>query len=244
MNGVDQTRTWGVDFRPRLHQVETVGRYGENREFALCESCGHPQMAHFGGACHCGCSRARSKRQTSLEHARVVAPSPKRVERRSESVSQQHSAPPRPERAARQVNTPQRADVVDELLARVRSAVFSTAAHDRAWDAVRIAARLRAAGDFGRALSLLDDVVAGFDHDDVASAAYACAVAIHCDQKDPVKAISVGRTGLAVRRSPALENALVRAYWERFEQTRADEDRRSWLAFRQSLEPRVAVAAS
>ena len=29
--------------------------YGVNRAFTVCRACGHPQMAHALGACHCGC---------------------------------------------------------------------------------------------------------------------------------------------------------------------------------------------
>jgi hypothetical protein len=31
---------------------------GENRELSTCADCGHPRMAHLGGACYCGCPRA------------------------------------------------------------------------------------------------------------------------------------------------------------------------------------------
>lgn len=32
-----------------------MGRFGENREFAVCAYCGHPKMAHMGGSPNCGC---------------------------------------------------------------------------------------------------------------------------------------------------------------------------------------------
>lgn len=40
-----------------------MARFGVNREFAECDRCGHPQMAHFGGGCYCGCARAAAAGQ-------------------------------------------------------------------------------------------------------------------------------------------------------------------------------------
>lgn len=39
----------------RMPMRSPVGRFGVNRPFAECPSCGHPRMAHLGGKCHCGC---------------------------------------------------------------------------------------------------------------------------------------------------------------------------------------------
>ena len=32
--------------------------YGKNRKLTMCADCGHPTMAHLGGACYCGCARS------------------------------------------------------------------------------------------------------------------------------------------------------------------------------------------
>jgi hypothetical protein len=37
-----------------------MGRFGANREFTVCDGCGHPRMAHYGGGCYCGCTLATS----------------------------------------------------------------------------------------------------------------------------------------------------------------------------------------
>ena len=37
-----------------------MARFGANREFSLCDGCGHPRMAHYGGGCYCGCTLATS----------------------------------------------------------------------------------------------------------------------------------------------------------------------------------------
>jgi hypothetical protein len=48
-------RLWSVDKWFPLTDNRVMAKYGQNREFALCDSCGHPKMAHLGGPCHCGC---------------------------------------------------------------------------------------------------------------------------------------------------------------------------------------------
>lgn len=127
-------------------------------------------------------------------------------------------------------------DLVDALFERARSAAFADDAHRRGWDAVRTAALLRRDGRHDVALELLDDVVARFRHKDVEIAAYTCAVAIHCDRGDPATALAVGRPFWDRDPTPELGNALVRAYWERFEQTGLLDDRDDWLAFKDELD--------
>jgi hypothetical protein len=133
-------------------------------------------------------------------------------------------------------------DLIDALVGRLRSAALSSDAHRRGWDAVRTAKLLRDHGKFERALGLLDEVVARFEHVDVVCAAYACAVAIHCDRGEPATGISVGRTAWRDERTSELGNALARAYWERFEQTGDLDDRAAWRAFKDELKSEPAPA--
>jgi len=210
-----------------------VTPYGMNREFALCETCGHPRMAHYGGGCHCGCSRARS-----VLEPRALA---KQSSQLSRSRRFGRLAAKRPTREP--TRAPTRAGLVDDLVDRVRSAAFSSQSHRRGWDAVRTAALLRREGSFERALKLLDDVVTRFGHGDIVSAAYACAVAIHCDLGDPATGIAVGRTASHKRSSAELNNALVRAYWERYEQTNDASDLSAWRRFKHVREDQIAAAA-
>jgi hypothetical protein len=101
---------------------------------------------------------------------------------------------------------------------------------------VRTAALLRRDGRHDLALELLDDVVERFGHEDVETAAYACAVGIHCDLGDPVRALAVGRPVWERRPGLELGYALVRAYWERFEQSESPDDRDAWLDFKDELD--------
>lgn len=127
-------------------------------------------------------------------------------------------------------------DLIDALFERARSAAFADDAHRRGWEAVRTAALLRQEGQHDRALDLLDDVVATFAYEDVVRAAYTCAVAVHCDRGTPETGLTVGRPFWDQAASPELGNALVRAYWERFEQTGDVDDREAWLRFKDELD--------
>ena len=127
-------------------------------------------------------------------------------------------------------------DLFDLLLARARSAAFADDGHQRGWDAVRLAALLRKEGRLDDALRLLDDVVERFPYPDVESAAYACAVAIHCDAGRPGTGIRVGREVWERSRNAELGSALARAYWERAEETGDPLDRDAWAAFGKQLE--------
>jgi len=103
-------------------------------------------------------------------------------------------------------------------------------------EAVETAALLRKNGRHDLALELLDGVVERFRHDDVHAAAYACALAIHCDLGEPARALAVGRPVWDRRPGLELGYALVRAYWERFEQTGSQDDRDAWLDFKDELD--------
>jgi hypothetical protein len=175
-------------------------------------------MAHFGGSCHCGCSRARSLREAGQQDAGPTGATTS-IRRRPKSA-------------------PASRDLVEDLLERARSAAFSPRADRRGWEAVRTAALLRGRGDHGRALSLLDEVVTRFEDEAVVTAAYSCATAIHSDMGDPLTAIRVGSDRLSRHSSEALENALARAYWERFEQTGDEVDFDAWRRFRERLADR------
>jgi hypothetical protein len=59
---------------------------------------------------------------------------------------------------------------------------------------------------------------------------------------DPLTGIRVGAYRLGYHRSQALENALARAYWERFEQTGDEADFEAWERFRESLAARRPAA--
>jgi hypothetical protein len=133
----------------------------------------------------------------------------------------------------RRMDTP---DLSDHLFERVPSAAFSDDAHRRGWDAVRTAARLRREGEHERALALLDEVVDRFEHEDVLRAAYACAVAVHCDLGNPGRAILVGLPAFAGRPTLEVGYALARAYWEHFLETDDAADRDAWLALKAELE--------
>ena len=134
-------------------------------------------------------------------------------------------------------------DLFDSLFERVRAAAFADEGHRRGWEAVRVAALLRQEGRHEQALELLDDVVRHFDYGDVERAAYTCAVAIHCDLGAPQTGITVGREVWNRGPSPELGNALVRAYWDRFEQTGDLADRDAWIAFKDELEAVLETAA-
>jgi hypothetical protein len=82
---------------------------------------------------------------------------------------------------------------------------------------------------------MLDEIVARFEDDEVVTAAYSCAVAVHCDMDDPLTGIQVGTYRLGRHSSGALENALARAYWERFEQTGDEADLDVWKHFREKM---------
>ena len=101
---------------------------------------------------------------------------------------------------------------------------------------MRLAALLRKEGRLDDALRLLDDVVERFPYPDVESAAYACAVAIHCDAGRPGTGIRVGRDVWERSRNAELGSALARAYWERAEETGDPLDRDVWAAFGKRLE--------
>jgi hypothetical protein len=131
----------------------------------------------------------------------------------------------------------------DALLERVRGAAFNQDAESRAWEAVRTAALLRKDARHEPALVLLDDVVDRFRDGEIEVAAYACAVAIHCDRGEPAVGVKVGRPVWERKRGVELGNALVRAYWECFEQTGIADDRDAWVAFQDELDAvRLEVA--
>jgi hypothetical protein len=127
-------------------------------------------------------------------------------------------------------------DLLDPFFERSPSAAFSDDAHRRGWDAVRKAVLLRREGEHERALALLDDIVDQFEHEDVVRAAYACAVAVHCDLENPGRAILVGLPAWAMRPTLEVGYALARAYWEHFLETGDAEDRDAWLALKTELE--------
>jgi hypothetical protein len=127
-------------------------------------------------------------------------------------------------------------DLLDPFFERAPSAAFSDEAHRRGWDAVRQAALLRREGELERALALLDDVVEVFEHEDVVRAAYACAVAVHCDLGNPGRAILIGLPVWAGRPTLEVGYALARAYWEHFLETSDAADRDAWLALKAELE--------
>jgi hypothetical protein len=103
-------------------------------------------------------------------------------------------------------------------------------------------------GQAERALELLDHVVNRFAYEDVVTRAYACAVAIHCDLGKPEVGIRVGRRIWNRTQAAELGNALVRAYWEQFDQTREPADREEWIKFNETRESEIetdgAVAAA
>jgi hypothetical protein len=127
-------------------------------------------------------------------------------------------------------------DLSDHLFEQIPSAAFSDDAHRRGWDAVRTAALLRRKGEHEGALALLDDIVGRFQHEDVVRAAYACAVAVHCDLGNPGRAILVGLPVWAGRPTLEVGYALARAYWEHFLETGDAADRDAWLALKAELE--------
>ena len=133
-------------------------------------------------------------------------------------------------------------NLVDVLLERVFSRTVSDDAHRRGWEVVRVAALLRKDGEYAHALELLDDVVDHFEHEDVVQAAYAYAVAIHCDLGDPSRAITVGSPVWAASPSVELGYALARAYWERFLETDDPSDRAAWESFTDELDAVEAAA--
>jgi thioesterase domain-containing protein len=126
-------------------------------------------------------------------------------------------------------------DLFDDLLERAWSASLAADAERRGWEAVRMAAMLRKQGEHQRALQLLDEITTHFEHEDVVRAAFACAIAIHCDLDEPETGIVVGRPIWNSTPDAPLGKALVRAYWERAEQTGAAEDRDSWARFGEEL---------
>jgi hypothetical protein len=127
-------------------------------------------------------------------------------------------------------------DLVDHVLARFRYAAFSDDTHRRGWEAVQTAALLRREGNYERALGLLDDIVDQFEHDDVVGAAYACAIAVHCDLGDPERAILIGLPVWAGRPTLEVGYSLARAYWEHYLRTSDTTDRDAWLALKAELE--------
>jgi hypothetical protein len=133
-------------------------------------------------------------------------------------------------------------DLADHLLEYVRSAAFSDDAHRRGWIAVRTATLLRHEGEYDLALELLDEVAERFEHDDVIRAAYACAVAVHCDLGNPERAILVGLPVWAGRSTVEIGYALARAYWEHYLETGDVADRDAWLALKAELEALESAA--
>jgi hypothetical protein len=127
-------------------------------------------------------------------------------------------------------------EAFDALFDRVRAAAFTDDVGQRGWEAVRTAALLRQHERYETALALLDDIVDHFRHDEIEAAAYACAVAIHCDRGEPATGLSVGLAVWARNQSLELGHALARAHWERFEQTDLAHDRDAWLAFKDELD--------
>ncbi|HEU4451028.1 MAG TPA: hypothetical protein VFR63_13745 [Gaiellaceae bacterium] len=128
-------------------------------------------------------------------------------------------------------------DVFDALAEPGRSAApGDEAAESLGRLGLRTAALLRREGRFDLALELLDEVVERFRDPDVETAAYAAAVGIHCDRGQPATGLAVGRALWETRPSVELGYALVRAYWERFEETCAADDRDDWLAFKDELD--------
>ena len=72
--------------------------------------------------------------------------------------------------------------------------------------------------------------------EELVTAAYACAVAIHCDRGEPATAIRVGSEAWASARDEFLGSALARAYWEQAEATRDPRDHDAWAAFASELD--------
>jgi hypothetical protein len=132
-------------------------------------------------------------------------------------------------------------DLLDVLVDRARGAAFTADPLGRGWEAVRTAALLRQRGELEEALSLLDGVVAHFEHPELETAAYACAVAVHCDAGRPGTAIRVGRPVWEATGDEHVGRALVRAYWERAEETGDPLDRDAWAAFGRELGERQAA---
>lgn len=106
----------------------------------------------------------------------------------------------------------------------------------KALEAVQTAALLGKSGRHELALELLDVVVEHSEDEDIRAAAYACALKIHCDRGEPATALAVGRPVWERRPGVELGYALVRAYWERFEQTGSADDRDAWLDFKDELD--------
>jgi hypothetical protein len=61
---------------------------------------------------------------------------------------------------------------------------------------------------------------------------------IHCDMGDPLTGVRVGSFRWRHHATEALENALARAYWERFAQTGDEVDFDAWKRFREGLADR------
>jgi hypothetical protein len=127
-------------------------------------------------------------------------------------------------------------EAFDALFDRVRAAAFTDDVEQRGWEAVRTAALLRQHERYETALGLLDDIVDHFRHEDIEAAAYACAVAIHCDRGDPTTGLAVGLGVWRRNRSLELGHALARAHWERFEESGLTDDRDEWLAFKDEFD--------
>lgn len=106
----------------------------------------------------------------------------------------------------------------------------------KAREAVQTAALLGKSGRHELALELLDVVVEHSEDEDIRAAAYACALKIHCDRGEPATALAVGRPAWERRPGVELGYALIRAYWERFEQTGSSDDRDAWLDFKDELD--------
>lgn len=106
----------------------------------------------------------------------------------------------------------------------------------KALEAVQTAALLGKSGRHELALELLDVVVEHSEDEDIRAAAYACALKIHCDRGEPATALAVGRPVWERRPGVELGYALIRAYWERFEQTESPDDRDAWLDFKDELD--------
>jgi hypothetical protein len=88
---------------------------------------------------------------------------------------------------------------------------------------------LRRSEYYDEALCVLDQIVERFASPDVVRAAFTCAVAVHCDRGEPELAIVIGEEQRARTSGCELLRALVRAYWDRWQQSGSDDDRAAWL---------------
>jgi len=124
---------------------------------------------------------------------------------------------------SRTVEQRERVDVLDDALA----AALVVGDGERAWALVRLAAGLRARGDFDRALLALDG--ADLLGDDAArAAAFTCAAAVHHDRGDLPRAREAGERARSLRESEHVLSVLASVYYDLWCDTRLDEFRARW----------------